>query len=867
MDVGSILSAATPDEIPEGHWNILCEMNVTVAREDACNAELQFRCNDSSCIYRDNVCDGVADCPTREDEISCECNDMSFTCGSTGQCIPLSKVCDFVQDCPDGSDEVLCIRPLCDAGQFRCTDGLCIDASKRCNSVADCKDGKDEFQCRRDECKGFFCYSGKCISRGKQEDMVVDCSAQTLEDEADHHDEDTVKDWGEEGFCSAPGQVPCNRYQRKCAERSKTCIYDYDEEGIGKECRTGKHLENCHNYDCPNMFKCPDSYCLPISKVCNGRWDCIDGDDERPLLCANYTCPGKFRCKSESYCINQEQLCDGVVDCVVSKEDEKYCTIQCPANCTCHGNAVSCPYSNHTIIPKLSKEVRVLVMRRGNLTLSNESFLGYNFMVKLNISSNNICNLPVGGFRDMANLISLDLSDNCVSSLYEGIFNGLLSLSDLRLSNNPVVVVSAHAFFGLSERMQNLHLESLGIRLIEDAAFEKLQIKALHLQNNRIEKVNKYTFQGLKNLSELNLERNSISFLHREAFLDAKWKALRTDEFRFCCFAKDVEACTPTGDAYSSCEDLMANQILQYCIWIMGVLALIGNVVVLIGRFRSARNKAPSFFILNLSISDFLMGVYLLIIAAADQYYRGTYILHAKQWKASHLCRFAGFLSFLSSIMSAYILTTVTIDRVVCVVFAFKVASITTRQARIIMACGWVLCIFFSILPIVNIPYFGADYIKNGVCLLYNSRHGKVQGWEYTFSILMVYNLTACLVFIGGYGWMYRSVVKARKDSGREGNEREIALAKKMVLIIGTNFLCWSPMIVASILSYNGVILPNQVIAWLTVFILPLNTALNPFIYTLSSMQKGKSNSKKITRPKPQSNASITTTTTIKSTS
>ena len=41
------------------------------------------------------------------------------------------------------------------------------------------------------------------------------------------------------------------------------------------------------------MYHCPDSFCLPFHKVCDGMLDCPEGEDE--IHCNNYTCPGKHK--------------------------------------------------------------------------------------------------------------------------------------------------------------------------------------------------------------------------------------------------------------------------------------------------------------------------------------------------------------------------------------------------------------------------------------------------------------------------------------------------------------------------------------------------------------------------------------------
>ena len=92
--------------------------------------------------------------------------------------------------------------------------------------------------------------------------------------------------------------------------------------------------------------------------------------------------------------------------------------------------------------------------------------------------------------------------------------------------------------------------------------------------------------------------------------------------------------------------------------------------------------QVHSFLITNLALGDFLMGVYMLIIASVDLYYRGRYIIYAKFWKQSVLCKFAGFVSTFSSELSVFTLTVITIDRFICIIFPFRVKRLGMREAR-----------------------------------------------------------------------------------------------------------------------------------------------------------------------------------------
>ena len=72
----------------------------------------------------------------------------------------------------------------------------------------------------------------------------------------------------------------------------------------------------------------------------------------------------------------------------------------------------------------------------------------------------------------------------------------------------------------------------------------------------------------------------------------------------------------------------------------------------LVYRLFVERGKALQGYrvlVMNLCVSDCLMGVYLAIIGAADAQYRGHYVTQDSQWRHSASCQAAGFLALLSS--------------------------------------------------------------------------------------------------------------------------------------------------------------------------------------------------------------------------
>jgi hypothetical protein len=65
--------------------------------------------------------------------------------------------------------------------------------------------------------------------------------------------------------------------------------------------------------------------------------------------------------------------------------------------------------------------------------------------------------------------------------------------------------------------------------------------------------------------------------------------------------------------------------------------------------------------------------------------------------------------------------------------------------------------------------------------------------------------------------------------------QQELSIARRLFLIVLSNFYCWCPVGVMGVLAARGVPIPGEVNVAAAIFIMPLNSALNPFFYTLNS--------------------------------
>nr|KAG5694018.1 hypothetical protein BaRGS_002472 [Batillaria attramentaria] len=63
-----------------------------------------------------------------------------------------------------------------------------------------------------------------------------------------------------------------------------------------------------------------------------------------------------------------------------------------------------------------------------------------------------------------------------------------------------------------------------------------------------------------------------------------------------------------------------------------------------------------------------------------------------------------------------------------------------------------------------------------------------------------------------------------------------MAIARRLSLIVFTDFCCWFPIGLMGLLAFHDTPIPGEVNVWAAIFILPVNSAINPFLYTLSML-------------------------------
>lgn len=370
----------------------------------------------------------------------------------------------------------------------------------------------------------------------------------------------------------------------------------------------------------------------------------------------------------------------------------------------------------------------------------------------LDLSYNLISFIDEYDFFNLPNLLHLDMRNNGIAKIHENAFSFIIKLLFLDLSNNNLHFLGQKHF---------LHLSNL---------------QYLYLQNNDI-KVVDGMFDGLM----------SIEYLH-------------VDFYTLCCAQPKTTSkiqCKAPVNEISSCTNLIDVPLLSTFIWYMALFAVFGNILGPI--YKGVKSANYSSFVMcsiNLGAADFLMGIYLFIIAGANLMFSGHYGLEDESWRNSHVCTLAGVLAILSSEASVFFVLLITID--IILIILYPSCSLRKRNwfSLLISIVVWIVSLILSLLPLFGIKYFNGYYSSSGICIsLPLSVPGKF-GWGYSMILFVGANFGIFIAILLGQLFIFVNLICVGKQINSNNTiqqRKEISLGKTLIAVAITDMSCWIP--------------------------------------------------------------------------
>ncbi|XP_059798805.1 follicle-stimulating hormone receptor isoform X2 [Balaenoptera ricei] len=458
------------------------------------------------------------------------------------------------------------------------------------------------------------------------------------------------------------------------------------------------------------------------------------------------------------------------------------------------------------------QKVLLWLSKNGIQQIHNGAFNGTQ-LDELNLSdNNNLEELPKDVFQGASGPVILDISRTRIHSLPS---YGLGNLKKLRAKStyNLKKLPSLEAFVTIVEASLTYPSHCCIF------ANWRRQISDLHPICNK-----SILRQEVDDTTQARGQRVSLAEDDESSY--AKGFDMMYSEFDYdlCNEVVDV-TCSPEPDAFSPCEDIMGCDILRVLIWFISILAITGNTLVLVVLITSQyKLTVPRFLMCNLAFADLCIGIYLLLIASVDIHTKSQYHNYAIDWQTGAGCDAAGFFTVFASELSVYTLTAITLERWHTITHAMQLErKVQLRHATSVMLVGWIFAFAVALFPIFGI----SSYMKVSICLPMDIDSPLSQ--LYVMSLLVL-NVLVFVVICGCYTHIYLTV----RNPNITSSSSDTKIAKRMAMLIFTDFLCMAPISFFAIsASLKVPLITVSKSKILLVLFYPINSCANPFLYAV----------------------------------
>ncbi|XP_026816863.1 lutropin-choriogonadotropic hormone receptor-like isoform X1 [Rhopalosiphum maidis] len=449
-------------------------------------------------------------------------------------------------------------------------------------------------------------------------------------------------------------------------------------------------------------------------------------------------------------------------------------------------------------------------------------------IAKLSLRGNYLDFLSEHSFDGILNLRTLDLSHSSMKVLPT---SGLKSLEVLRVENAPsmTVIPSVYLFGNLKEAYltYSFHCCSFQFPAKHDYSSYEFHKEGSQTPSECVQMKKNYNFHVVSNdfieNGYIDYANDSEEQFFNEPAITNSTQDIICGNITPPTTRSDVK-CWPQPNALNPCEDIMGFYWLRVCVWLVGIAALLANVVVMLVVFRKKFNySVPRFLMSNLAFADFCTAIYLLLLAYEDLVSSEKYFNYAYTWQNGVGCKIGGFLTVFSSQLSVFALCLLTIERWYSIRRALYTNKMTFASTVRIMAFGWVYSIVMATMPLLGI----SSYSTTSICLPMDT--ARASGMCYVFTLL-TFAAAAFLLMLFCYVQIYTSL----SYETRHAAKGEASVARKISVLIGTNFACTAPVIFfgfTALLGYPLIDVTKSKI--LLVFFYPINSCANPFLYTI----------------------------------
>lgn len=140
----------------------------------------------------------------------------------------------------------------------------------------------------------------------------------------------------------------------------------------------------------------------------------------------------------------------------------------------------------------------------------------------ISLAGNQLKEVKKGQFSNLSELTILDLSSNAITEVEADSFEGLTKLNDLGLMDNELTDLPDGLFKPMADSLEYFSISGNYLKEIPEAVMDAAKLKSFSAFANEIEDISNISFAKLPRLETLNLQYNAISKIGEKAFASNK---------------------------------------------------------------------------------------------------------------------------------------------------------------------------------------------------------------------------------------------------------------------------------------------------------------------------------------------------------